>query len=98
MHAGADRGVHPPTRCAPPDLDLGHYDALLADALSGLAEHAPALQAWYADLPAFWRWISQVNPRLQRDRPFIEEWLRLLADQGFSGAHPAALLSTQIAR
>lgn len=80
------------------DLDLGHYDDLLADALSGLAEHASALQAWYADLPAFWRWISQVNPRLQRDRPFIEEWLRLLADQGFSGAHPAALLSTQIER
>lgn len=80
------------------DLDLGHYDALLADVLSGLAEHAPALQAWFADLPALWHWISQVNPRLQRDRPFIEEWLHLLADQGFSGANPAALLSTQIER
>ncbi|WIV99682.1 DUF6361 family protein [Kinneretia aquatilis] len=80
------------------DLDLAHYDDLLADALSGLGGHAPALQAWYADLPAFWRWISQVNPRLQRDRPFIEEWLRLLAEQGFSGANPAALLSIQVER
>lgn len=80
------------------DLDLAHYDALLADTLAGLGEHAAALRAWHADLPAFWRWISQVNPRLQRDRPFIEEWLHLLADQGFSGADPAALLSIRVER
>lgn len=80
------------------DLDLAHYDDMLADALSGLGGHAPALQAWHADLPAFWRWISQVNPRLKRDQPFIEEWLRLLADQGFFGSSPAALLSIQVER
>lgn len=80
------------------DLDLAHYDALLADALAGLAERAAALQVWHADLPAFWRWISQVNPRIQRDRSFVEEWLRLLADQGFSLAEPAALLSVQVER
>ena len=80
------------------DSDRAHYDELLADTLAGMREHAAELQAWHAELPAFWRWISQVNPRLQRDRPFIEEWLRLLADQGFSVADPAVLLSIHIER
>ncbi|MEZ5665349.1 MAG: DUF6361 family protein [Burkholderiaceae bacterium] len=51
-----------------------------------------------ARIPAFWRWIAQVNPRLQRDRPFIEEWLRLLAEHGFSVADPAVLLTIQVER
>ena len=80
------------------DLDLSHYDELLADALVGLNGHAAELQAWHAELPAFWRWIAQVNPRLQRDRPFIEEWLRLLAEHGFSVADPAVLLTIQVER
>lgn len=80
------------------DLDVAHYDDLLADSLAGLSEHAASLQAWHADLPAFWHWISQVNPRLQRDRPFIEEWLQMLNEQGFSIADTAFLLSIQVER
>lgn len=80
------------------DLDIAHYDVLLAEALAGLSALAVDLQAWHADLHAFWRWISLVNPRLQRDRPFIEEWLRLLADQDFSIADPTSLLSIRIER
>lgn len=81
-----------------PDLDLPHYDDLLTNSLAGLAGHASALNAWYLDLPAFWRWVSQVNPRLQRDQPFIEQWLRSLAEQGFSVAAPSSLMSTQVER
>ncbi len=80
------------------DLELALYDELLADTLSGLSAHAQALSDWHADLPSFWRWIAQVNPRLQRDRPFIEEWLQMLSAQNFSLADPARLIDTQVER
>ena len=80
------------------DLALAHYDALLADTLAGLKAHAADLQAWHAELPAFWRWISQANPRLQRDRPFIDDWLRRLAEHGFSVADSSILLTIQVER
>ena len=80
------------------DLDLTHYDDLLADTLAGLSAHAVDLQAWHADLGAFWSWVALVNPSLQRDRPFIEEWLRLLADQRFAVADPFTLLGIQVER
>ncbi len=80
------------------DLDLALFDELLTDSLAGLTQHALALGDWHADLPAFWRWIAQVNPRLHRDRPFIEEWLRLLAEEGFSLADPSRLTGTTMER
>ncbi len=80
------------------DLVVEHYDELLVDSLTGLAQHADALRAWHADLPAFWRWISLANPRLQRDRPFIEEWLQTLAMQGFAIGEPSALTGTTVER
>jgi len=80
------------------DLEVEHYDESLVDSLTGLAQHADALRAWHADLPAFWRWISLVNPRLQRDRPFIEEWLQTLAMQGFAIGEPSALTGTKVER
>lgn len=80
------------------DVAPAHYDTLLADTLAGVGAHATALQAWHDELGAFWRWIAQVNPRLQRDRPFIEEWLRLLAEQGFAVADPSTLLGIQTER
>lgn len=80
------------------DIELAHFDDLLADTLAGLSAHAAPLQAWHADLPAFWRWIAQVNPRLQRDQPFVEEWLRVLADHGFALADPSSLLGIQTER
>lgn len=80
------------------DLELPHYDELLAESLTELSQHAPALRDWHADLPAFWRWISLVNPRLHRDRPFIEEWLRMLATPGFAVADPSVLTSTTVER
>lgn len=78
------------------DLELSYYDKLLADALTSLSEHAEALQAWHANLAAFWRWVALVNPR--RDQPFIEEWLSRLAAQGFSVADPSSLLDTEVER
>lgn len=80
------------------DLDVAHFDDILVDSLSGLAQHAEAVRAWHADLPAFWRWISLVNPRLQRDRHFIEEWLQTLAAQGFALGDPSALTGTTVER
>lgn len=80
------------------DLATEDYDALLADSLAEVAAHAPALRDWHADLPAFWRWIAQVNPRLQRDRPFIEEWLARLAEDGFMVADAARLSTTAVER
>lgn len=80
------------------DLDLSHYDSLLVDALTNLSEHAKALHAWHANLAAFWHWVTLVNPRLQRDKPFIDEWLNRLAAQGFSVADPSSLLDTEVER
>lgn len=80
------------------DLDVAHFDDILADSLSNLAQHAEAMRAWHADLSAFWRWIGLVNSRLQRDRPFIAEWLQTLAAQGFAFADPSALTGTTVER
>lgn len=80
------------------DLDLALFDEILADSLAGLAQHAQALQDWHTDLHAFWRWVALVNPRLQRDRPFIDEWLNRLAEEGFSLADPSRLTGTTVER
>lgn len=80
------------------DLDLSDYDALLLDSIDEMSQHAPDLRAWHDRLPEFWHWIAQVNPRLQRDRPFIEEWLRTLAQENFSVNSPSVLTSTTVER
>lgn len=80
------------------DLDVAHFDHILVDTLSGLASHADVVRAWHADLPAFWRWIDLVNPRLQRDRPFIEDWLQKLAAGDFVFGDPSALTGTMVER
>ena len=80
------------------DLDVNLFDELLADSLDGLAQSAPALRDWYADLPIFWRWIAEMNPRLQRDRPFIDEWIRMLAEQGFAPSDPSRLTGASVER
>lgn len=81
------------------NLDLSHYDRLLADALNSLGEHAGALQAWHANLAAFWQWIKLVNPLRRRcDKSFIVQWLDRLAAQGFAVADPSSLLGTEVER
>lgn len=80
------------------DLELADYDDLLLDSLADLSQHASELRDWYNDLPAFWQWISLVNPRLQRDRPFIEEWLSTLANEGFAVTNPSVLTGTTVER
>lgn len=80
------------------DLDVGDFDDILVDSLSGLAQHADALRTWHAELPAFWRWIAQVNPRFQRDRPFIEEWMEKLAAHGFVLGNLSALTGRAVER
>lgn len=80
------------------DLDVAYFDDIVLDSLAGLAQHADALRAWHADLPVFWRWIALITPRLQRDRPFIDEWLQILAAQGFTIVEPSALTGTTVER
>lgn len=80
------------------DLDVAHFDDIVADSLSGLAQHADALRVWHTDLAAFWRWIALVNPRLQRDRPFVEEWLQTLSVEGFTFGEPSALTGVTVER
>lgn len=80
------------------DLEMSHYDRLLADSLSGLAGNAKALRDWHANLTAFWQWISLANPRLHRDRQFIEEWLAMLADHRYAVSEPSALTGIQVER
>lgn len=80
------------------DLDLNVFDGLLADAIAGMARQAPSLSDWYAQRTAFWRWIDQSNPRVQRDRPFIDAWLDTLAGEGFSIGDPGRLLDTTTER
>lgn len=80
------------------DLDVGTYDDVLVHCMAGLAEQADALHAWYADLPAFWQWVALTNPRLQRDRPFIERWLAELARRGFAPSDPRQLTGRELRR
>ncbi|MFN3734624.1 DUF6361 family protein [Comamonas testosteroni] len=49
-----------------------------------LASRAKQLQAWHQDIDGFWSWVAQVNPKLSRDKPFINFWLSHLAETGFS--------------
>lgn len=80
------------------DLDVAYFDDIVSVSLADLALHADAVRAWYADLPVFWRWIALINPRLQRDRAFIDEWLQTLAAQGFAIGKPSALTGTTVER
>lgn len=48
-----------------------------------LASRAKQLQAWHQNIDGFWSWVAQVNPKLSRDKLFVNFWLSLLASTGF---------------
>ena len=80
------------------DLDSKVYDLAIAQCASAMADHTDALHAWQKDLPAFWTWVSLVNPRLQRDQPFIERWLNELAAIRFSPGDARTLTTNTMRR
>ena len=80
------------------DLDAASFDAMLAASMQSLAALSAELTAWHANLPAFWQWVRLSNPRLQRDQPFIDEWLQILAGTGFSPVAQEVLTSPDIHR
>jgi hypothetical protein len=63
-----------------------------------LAARAPQLQAWHQDIEGFWGWVAQVNPKLSRDKPFINFWLSHLAASGFRLNGNAWLLKSDLKR
>ncbi len=60
------------------------FQQALDNAVLELQPHAAGLDAWTADMQTFWSWVARINPRLTRDRPFIEDWIRLLAKRHFT--------------
>jgi hypothetical protein len=74
-----------------------HRDAL-ARWSDSLRSWSTDLCAWHEDIEAFWSWVRLANPRLQRDAPFLGEWLALLARQRFAPAGPDALLTPDLHR
>lgn len=80
------------------DQDTTVVDDILWDSLQALRTTSDELAAWYEDLPAFWLWVHRSNSRLQRDRPFIEEWLEVLAGHGFAPHSAGALITAPLHR
>lgn len=58
-------------------------DQAINDWMVQLQKFAPSLVEWQANIGRFWRWIEEVQPRLNRDRPFIDGWLNRLAARRF---------------
>jgi Family of unknown function (DUF6361) len=64
--------------------DLDARKALIAKWCADLHALAPALRAWHDNIEAFWSWVHLANPRLQREKPFIEAWLAQLRAHDFA--------------
>lgn len=77
------------------DTDTSRIDGFLLDSVQQLADLSSELSEWARDRQAFWQWIQQSNPRLERDRPFIDEWLDVLAGFGFAPQGPEALTTPE---
>lgn len=58
--------------------------AVLAKWCTDMRSRAPTLCAWHDNIDAFWSWVHQANPRLQRDMPFVNAWLAQLRAHRFA--------------
>ena len=60
------------------------HDQAISDWMVRLQKLAPDLLEWHGNIDRFWHWIEESQPRLNRDRPFINGWFNRLAASGFS--------------
>lgn len=74
------------------------HDQAISEWLVELQQLAPELLEWHGNIERFWHWIEESQPRLNRDRPFINGWLNRLAASGFNFSAVEQLIDEDLRR
>jgi hypothetical protein len=75
--------------------DLEERREVLSRWCAELRALAPDLREWHDNLDAFWSWVQQANPRLQREVPFINAWLAKLRADAFAPVSEATVVTPE---